>query len=461
VFQAGSVIAEKYRVEKVLGRGGMGTVIAATHLHLRTQVAIKFLTLGPSDQTVEARFLREARAAARLRSEYVCRVLDFGVEHGVAYMVMEHLEGEDLSRALSNGPLAIGTAATYVMQACHGLAEAHAVGIVHRDLKPGNLFLTHRPDGEPMIKVLDFGVAKLIGESLELTERSQLVGSLGYMSPEQLKSSRQVDARSDIWALGVILYRLVSRRLPFPADAMSDLVESVTRQPPRPLPEATPELLPVIERCLEKDPARRFPTATALADALAPLATSSAPPLGVSIASTPPHERSLSTATAPGTPARVVSAAITAVYEPVAPVAAQVPAHARARWLLLLGAFGLVAIVIVAIAVTRHRGGDQREVASPTVETGPPPTAPAAAPVVQPAEPPAAAAVDAGLETPDPAIAAAQAPAAPKPVRRAPRHEPTPAPAPAPTKTPRSAPGTGSGAGSAKPDLFAPGTFPR
>ncbi|HSD85943.1 MAG TPA: serine/threonine-protein kinase, partial [Kofleriaceae bacterium] len=160
-MQPGTLVAGKYRVERIIGRGGMGLVVEATHIHLGTRVALKFLAEEMvSEQTAVARFNREARASAQLKSEHICRVSDFGIEGKVPYLVMDLLVGTDLARLSKVRQLEANTAALYIKQACIGLSEAHAAGIVHRDLKPGNLFLTRRSDGSPLIKVLDFGVAK-------------------------------------------------------------------------------------------------------------------------------------------------------------------------------------------------------------------------------------------------------------------------------------------------------------
>ena len=198
----GDVVGGKYRVERVLGRGGMGIVVAATHVHLRELVALKFL-LTPGGQTsqVMARFLREAQITAKMRGQHVARVTDVGVlPNQVPYMVMEYLEGSDLRRIVrSRGPLPVEEAVDYVVQACEGVAEAHALGVVHRDLKPSNLFVSTGRDGAPLVKVLDFGVSKLsqlLDEAAqELTGTGMLLGSPRYMSPEQLRSSASVDGR--------------------------------------------------------------------------------------------------------------------------------------------------------------------------------------------------------------------------------------------------------------------------
>jgi serine/threonine-protein kinase len=274
VFEVGTLLADKYRVDRVIGRGGMGMVIGATHLHLQQPVALKFLLpeLVGNPSLVE-RFVREARASAQLRSEHVCRVADVGTfQNGVPYIVMELLEGSDLASLLQQrGPLPVQQAADYVLQACAGIAEAHALGIVHRDLKPANLFLTRRPDGTPLIKVLDFGIAKAQGDrNFSLTQTSAVLGSPGYMSPEQLRSTRDVDARSDVWAIGVILYELVSGRPPFTGETITELALHIAMDPPPPLVGRLPQGFDlVVNRCLAKDPGQRYPDLANLAHALA------------------------------------------------------------------------------------------------------------------------------------------------------------------------------------------------
>jgi serine/threonine-protein kinase len=275
VYGAGTVVAGKYRIERELGTGGMGVVVAATHLQLATPVALKFLHRDMTqNQNVVDRFMREARASAQLRGENVCRVSDVGMtETGQPFMVMELLAGQDLGSVLTiNGALPLTTAAEIIMQACIALGEAHAMGIVHRDIKPGNLFWTQRPDGSALIKVLDFGVAKAPEElKLNLTSTQNVIGSPGYMSPEQLKSSKTVDVRTDIWSLGVVLYELVSGKKPFEAQSITELALKVAMDPAPALSAGIPPTFEsVILRCLEKEPQRRFTDVAELAQALAP-----------------------------------------------------------------------------------------------------------------------------------------------------------------------------------------------
>jgi serine/threonine-protein kinase len=275
VFVVGSLVAGgKYRVDRIIGRGGMGMVIGATHLRLQQPVALKFLLpeLAEKPEIVE-RFIREARASAQLRGEHVCRVSDVETaENGVPYIVMELLQGRDLASLLdARRSLPVPLVADHVLQACVGVAEAHALGIIHRDLKPGNLFLTARPDGVPLIKVLDFGIAKAQRDQLaSLTHTSAILGSPSYMSPEQLKSPRNADVRSDIWSIGVILYELTSGHLPFTGETLTALALHISMDPVPPLGgRLPPGFDAVVYRCLEKDPAQRYPDLAELAHALA------------------------------------------------------------------------------------------------------------------------------------------------------------------------------------------------
>ncbi len=289
-FRVGTVIAGKYQVEWTLAAGSMGGVVVARHLQLDRLVAIKHLhpQLLGNTEAVE-RFEREARLAATLASAHVVRVHDVDtLPEGGPYIVMEYLEGIDLHRLLTQRPLEVKEAVGYALEVCTALAEAHALGIVHRDLKPQNLYLAKRPAGPPVIKILDFGISKLVqrssdGEITFITATNQKFGTPLYMSPEQLQSTARVDQRTDIWSLGVTLFELLTSQQPFAGDNVAVLVRSILVSPPLPLAELRPDapagLEAVLRRCLEKDPEKRYPNVTEVGKALAPFGPSNAPAL--------------------------------------------------------------------------------------------------------------------------------------------------------------------------------------
>ena len=272
------MLAGKYRVERTLGVGGMGVVVAAHHIQLDDKVAIKFLLPEMlSDAVAVERFAQEARAAVKIKSEYVARVFDVGaLDNGTPYMVMEFLDGVDLaSWLLQRGSLPVEQAVGFVLQACVAVAEAHTLGIVHRDLKPGNLFCVRRSDGQLAIKVLDFGISKVawLASSGPAARANAPLGSPFYMSPEQMHS-RDVGPETDIWALGVILYELLTAQLPFDGDNVAEVVLKVTSELPRPARKVRPELPEALDvamlRCLERDRRSRFGDVAQLAKAIAP-----------------------------------------------------------------------------------------------------------------------------------------------------------------------------------------------
>jgi eukaryotic-like serine/threonine-protein kinase len=281
----GDILAGKYRVERVLGVGGMGVVVAAHHIALDERVALKFLhpsALG--NAAAIARFIREARAAAKIKNEHVARVIDVGaLEDGSPYMVMEYLEGRDLGAWLEHrGPMPVERAVDFVIQATEAIAEAHALDIVHRDLKPANLFCIQRSDGQLSIKVLDFGISKVTKPGAPghgMTKTSELMGTPYYMSPEQMQQSREVDARADIWSLGVILFELITGRPPFLSESVMDLAIKVATEPPPSMRALRPEVPALLEaivfKCLEKDRRRRYENVSELVLALLPFASES------------------------------------------------------------------------------------------------------------------------------------------------------------------------------------------
>lgn len=276
IAAVGDVLAGKYRVDKILGIGGMGMVVAATHLELDQRVALKFMLPGGSEAPeTAARFLREARAAGRLNSDHVCRVTDVGrFEGGAPYIVMEYLQGESFGALLRRrGPLRVSEAVDFVLQAIEGIAEAHANSIIHRDLKPDNLFLHKRNDGGVIVKVLDFGISKAAAIGVS-TNTGDVMGSPAYMAPEQMESSRNVDQRADIWSLGVVLYQMVSGKPPFQGESLPLLCMHVVNDDPPPLDAIRGDLPDgfeaVVLRCLAKEPVDRFADVGELAQALAP-----------------------------------------------------------------------------------------------------------------------------------------------------------------------------------------------
>ncbi|WP_437758139.1 serine/threonine-protein kinase [Sorangium sp. So ce1389] len=265
----GDVLAGKYRVEQIVGAGAMGTIVAAWHLELDQRVAMKFLhSPGAEGGDPTERFRREARALARIKSEHVARVLDVGSLPGnMPYMVMEFLEGNNLADEIrARGPLPPMEAVGYVLEAIEAMAEAHAAGIVHRDLKPANLFLARRPDGGRILKVLDFGISKaLLGitrDELSLTKTATLLGSPLYMSPEQVRSARDVDARADIWSLGVIIYEMLTGRTPYNGDSVPQLFSALLYETPLTIAQIRSdiprELDAAVMHCLGKERDQRW-----------------------------------------------------------------------------------------------------------------------------------------------------------------------------------------------------------
>lgn len=403
--QRGEVVADKYVVERTLGVGGMGVVVAARDRVLDRSVAIKFLLpkLAGSD-TAAQRFVREARAATRVTSEHVVRLLEIDkLASGTPFFVMEYLEGSDLRALLrERGPLSPSLAVDYLLQALQAVAEGHLKGIVHRDIKPGNLFLTTRADGTPLIKVLDFGIAKTLdsdpAESAALTSSDDVrLGSPAYMAPEQLQNPRDVDTRSDIWSLGATLYELLCGRPAFEASGYLELATRILSSPPTPMAEQqVPSPLPkgleqVLRKCLEKDRHFRYANAAELAAALAPFGTEDARVSltrvnGMSMQHTSPHHvthdsgsvaTTLTVASAPDSSGR--GKADRRDTSNIGPVAAR-----RGRsWIVLSGA---VAAVLIVVALSRQGP------APPPPELVPvtPAALPGAASVV-PAVPPVAA----------------------------------------------------------------------
>jgi serine/threonine-protein kinase len=282
-FEPGEIIGGKYEVGELIGAGGMGYVVAAKHVDLGESVALKFLRREAlAHDELVMRFATEARAAVRIKSEYVARVFDVGnLPDGVPYIVMEHLSGKDLCQLLhEQGQLPVRLVVEYVMQVCEALATAHSVGVVHRDIKPENLFLTDRAQGMSIVKVLDFGISKvaLTGSAFDRKERfaktMMPMGSPVYMSPEQIRADQDIDARTDIWSLGCVLYELLTGVPAFDAPSLTQLSATILEKDPVAMaslaPEVPPELEAIVLRCLEKNRKARFRNVAELAIALYP-----------------------------------------------------------------------------------------------------------------------------------------------------------------------------------------------
>jgi tRNA A-37 threonylcarbamoyl transferase component Bud32 len=454
--EPGTIVAGKYRVDRTLGAGGMGVVLAATQQELDRPVALKFLLpKAMARPDIVARFSREARAAAKIQSEHVARVLDVGaLDDGTPFIVMEYLEGEDLATLLrARGPLPCSQAVRYVREACEALAQAHALGIVHRDLKPSNLFLARRPGGRPVVKVVDFGISKFNENEPQQTSDSTLLGSPAYMSPEQLLSARSVDARSDLWALGVVLYELLTGARPFHRERVVEVVADVLHNAPPAVqslrPDVPPELAGVIHRCLEKQPDRRFPDAGSLLVALAPFADGepeeAAPkPAGAAAGARDERGAASDARTPPGAGGESLSPTTGAAEAPRA-------ARRRRAWAgagLAGAAAALVAIAVVSAGSRRTEpvtsGGERAWPAAsgaPSPASSSPSSSSSSAPSVAPPDPPprvdpppaAASSIDgdAAFAPPAPRAPRARPPASATTSGAAPA-SPSPSAAPAP-----------------------------
>jgi len=425
----GDVLAGKYEVERVLGAGGMGVVVAARHKQLDQRVALKFLLPAAYEaQGAIARFLREGKAAARITSEHVARVIDTGVlDNGSPFLVMEYLEGSDLGAITSErGRLHFAEVVEYVLQACEAIVEAHQLGIVHRDLKPANLFLSRRKDGSPLVKVLDFGISKAeAGSQTQLTSTSMLMGSPRYMSPEQMVSAKDVDARTDVWALGVILFELVAGRPVWQADTVQGLCALIATAPAPPLrqhvPHAPAILEEVIHRCLAKSPDQRLANVAELALGLAPIAPDTARTSIDRILRVAGHTRATQPLRQAPPPPQL---------PPMARVPSTEPQPSSARRFVLLLAAGIGFIVVAGLAlnaVATHR--PRTVIAGPQVEPAAAPSETAPPSVAVPAPLPASGVVEA--RPPEPAAPVAVATAAAKT---------TPRPRPAAPSAPKSSP---------------------
>jgi eukaryotic-like serine/threonine-protein kinase len=376
-LQPGEVIAGKYIVEAVVGQGGMGLVARARHQSLGNRVAIKIMTQSIDDEANQ-RFLQEARASAVLQSDHIGRVFDAGqLPDGRPFMVMEFLEGRDLHMVRKQyGKLPVSDVTMFMRQACEALSEAHELGIIHRDLKPANLFLTYRRDGTPWIKVIDFGISKIdAGSPVRdgfITTGDQVLGTPYYMSPEQIRSTRDADARSDIWSLGVIMFELCTGRLPFDAKQVTQLAHSIVLAPIIKAieGEVREPMQSIILRCLEKNPSNRFQTVDDLREALedgdAPVSSlrdeteMMENPLyaeameGVHASSLPPARPALLPATIPPAARPCAHERLQVPYAPAPPIVQPKPAATPKRiWPLFAVPAALCAVAGTAVALAQ------------------------------------------------------------------------------------------------------------
>jgi serine/threonine-protein kinase len=481
LVRTGDVVSGKFRIERVLGQGGMGVVVAARHLQLDETVALKFLRAhATSDPDALARFTREARAAAKLKSEHVARVLDAAVaDDGTPYIVMEYLEGRTLGKVLEDqGRLDVSMTAEYAIQACEGLAEAHARGIVHRDIKPENLFLVERSEGWRLVKILDFGISKFnvarTASEANISTQS-MMGSPCYMSPEQLRSTASVDHRTDIWSLGATIFELLTGGTAYKAgQTLPQLITAILEEPTPRLADVRSDipadLSAVVARCMAKDREQRFRSAAELALALLPFApkrvranveraialTQASAPSSNPVrlwSDTPPGEgpgpSGAPSGAAGGTLRSASSRKVASAVEnldtlaaPTKPVSEERGGSRAARLPLAVVAAGVVMVVAWRLAVHEPRAALLPRESSSLPSTAAPPDA-----VALPTTAPAASTESSSLPPPEPQTPGTLAPlpsstpsAAVHPSHPAPSGAtpPRPPPSPSASNTPRS-----------------------
>ncbi len=460
----GDVIADRYRVERVIGAGGMGAVVAAKHIALGDDVALKFL--HPQlleDASFIARFVREARVTARIKDEHVVRVFDVGTTaQNIPFLAMELLDGEDLGSIAARGPMPVELAVDCFLQACLGLLRAHKAGVVHRDVKPSNLWLTRKADGAPLVKVLDFGISKgadgTEGDH-RLTDTQSVFGSPSYMSPEQVRSARNVDARTDVWALGVVLFELLTGGLPFRGETAPALLAAIVVDPPVPLrkvrADAPAELEEAIIGLLQKTPGERA-SIEDTARRVRPFAS----PVGQAAADLITRSQMMAASTVPVSSALRISSptAMGDTLPQLVTSTTQAPVRKSGRGWLFVGAGVVVAGAIGLLAIVRHGASAEAPAESPA----------SAARSVAPAEPIAPAAPPAKTTEPmettsevpaesstKPATPTAPTHGAP-PRASAAKHPPSPAPSATPTPSETAAPTPSPAPSPSKPPNMSP-----
>lgn len=443
-FNPGTLLAGKYRVERVIGQGGMGVVVEARHVTLDERVALKFLLPEfASHPEAPERFLREAKAAVKIKSPHVARVSDVGtLESGAPYMVMEYLEGTDALHLLDGGrTLSVQDAVDLVVQACDAIGNAHSQGIVHRDIKPANLFVARHSDGTPFVKVLDFGISKIVdqGPTDGLTRTNATLGSAFYMSPEQIRQAKSVDRRTDIYALGVTLYELLTGKHPFTAETFPALCVEIVTGTPAPIrqhrADVPAELAAVIEKAIARELTNRYQSVAELVAALTPWVPPRSQPIADRIARSGGVSRAAPAVQAVPFSAPVSNASEGAIQASTHLDAATTFAHKSTSSFgpRFIAAGTLVLVIGVGAALFLRRSGDPRD--APQVSTGAaaPPTA--AAPPATANEPKpvnaadtTAAAADieptpvdtntaAAVVSPAPSVTTAVAPAKAKPTK--------------------------------------------
>jgi serine/threonine-protein kinase len=457
MLEVGQVIAEKYRVERLLGQGGMGAVFEGTHLLIGRRVAVKVLLPEVSAAPEGgARFERELRAAGRIANEHILDVLDAGsLPDGSRFMVSELLEGETLEKRIERARLSPRECAQLTLELLDGLAAAHQAGIVHRDLKPDNIFLTTRSNRKDFVKIIDFGVSKYQfddPQEMSMTSTGAVVGTPYYLSPEQARGERQIDARSDLYTVGVIMFRCVSGNVPHRADGLRSLLFKIALNPPPPLtrdvPDVEPAFAALVQKAMSRERETRFQSAAEMRQALEAWLASARPADGADNPGPRPPAWSGSETLAAEWPAPTSSN-----FGRTAPALPMLgTGRKRVGRLVLVAALALLAITGVATAIARHGSGAAAVNATPSTGA-PPPSSPAATlpapiPSVQeverpPTEPPPPieeAEIARGAELPPPSPT--QRPVSAKTQRRTLAGEQARQSKPASTPTPSSPPTT-------------------
>jgi len=408
LLKVGDLLAGKYRVERILGEGGMGVVVAAHHELLDQHVAVKLLYQDIADREAQSRLLLEARAAAKLQSEHVARVVDVDTgADGLPFIVMELLEGADLCQiADARGALPRWLVVDYVLQALEGLAHAHARAIIHRDLKPSNLFLSNRADGTQIIKILDFGISKSMEQDgskipkrqQQLTGGRAVLGSPPYMSPEQVRSPKTVDHRTDVWSLGIVMYELLTNSMPFGGDQIQETFAQILEKQPQPIRQivsGVPEgLEQVVMKCLAKNRDERFSDVGELARALVPYGSGtwiqSADRIAATLARgidesqaarTKPPPTSMDRLAIPSSPGRRLDSMQPELHGTASTVARRFTVFESRKTKAILGVAGFAAFVgLVLLGGTLYRRAQDKQSVDPaaaaSVSAEPPPDVP-------------------------------------------------------------------------------------